>query len=114
MSESRRRSSDHGWRRFVRENGYRDFWLAAITIVLVLIAAKAFDTSQVAARNEHRTHAALCTFLRDLKQRVDASNAFLAKHPEGFAGIPAATIRQSVTGQERTIKALSGLGCKRR
>lgn len=33
VADNRRRSSDRGWRRLVRENWYRDVWLLAITIV---------------------------------------------------------------------------------
>jgi hypothetical protein len=100
-----RRATDHGWRRIVRENAYRDIWLLVITIVLLLIAIKAFDSSA-------KTHDALCTFRRDLQERVDSGNAFLSAHPHGIPGIPVAVIRTSVTGQQRTIAALNGLGCR--
>lgn len=54
---------------------------------------------------------ALCTFRKDLQERVRQSEGFLREHPQGFAGIPAATIRQSLEGQKRTIKALQPLAC---
>lgn len=106
VQHPRRRATDRGWRRFIRENTYRDVWLLVISIVLLLIALKAFDQSA-------KTHRALCTLQRDLQQRVDSGNAFLRAHPHGIPGIPVATIRTSIEGQQRTITALSGLGCRK-
>jgi hypothetical protein len=55
---------------------------------------------------------ALCSLRHDLEDRVKTSEAFLAKHPEGFAGISAATIRSSLAGQRSTVLALHALDCK--
>lgn len=60
---------------------------------------------------ENRTHTALCTLRGDLAQRVLASQDFLAKHPHGLDGISAASLQQSIAGQERTIQALFALHC---
>lgn len=62
-------------------------------------------------RQEAKTHTALCTLQADLAQRVQSSNDFLATHPHGIPGVSAASIRASITGQERTIKALEPLQC---
>lgn len=63
------------------------------------------------ANDSDRTTAALCTFRSDLENRADQTDRLLALHPKGLAGIPAATLRQSVGGQRRTIAALSVLNC---
>lgn len=62
-------------------------------------------------REEARTSTALCTLRADLKQRVKSSEKFLADHPHGIPGITAGTIRASLNGQQRTVKALAGLQC---
>lgn len=54
---------------------------------------------------------ALCALRGDLEDRVRQTDKFLRKHPEGFAGIPAATLRTNANGQRRTIHALSNLKC---
>jgi ABC-type transporter Mla subunit MlaD len=62
-------------------------------------------------RESKRTTKALCALRKDLEDRVAQTDDFLRKHPGGFAGIPAATLRQSEQGQRRTISALSNLKC---
>ncbi len=57
-------------------------------------------------------HDALCVFRDDLEIRVDASRAFLFQHPEGFAGIDATTILESINQQQHTVDALASLNCK--
>lgn len=57
------------------------------------------------------THDALCTLRADLQNRVAQSQKFLLGHPQGFAGIPAATIQQGLVNQQHTIDALSSLSC---
>jgi hypothetical protein len=63
------------------------------------------------ARDAAQATGALCTLRADLEQRVASSEGFLREHPEGVAGIPARTIRESIANQRRTIAALSGLNC---
>lgn len=72
------------------------------------LARQAADTKQQVAT----LTAAQCTLRSDLRQRVTASEQFLAEHPNGIPGLPAATIEQSLAGQRRTIAALSGLDCR--
>lgn len=43
-----RRSTDHGWRRFVRENFYRDVWLLLITVIVLV--SLAFGWNERSAR----------------------------------------------------------------
>lgn len=57
------------------------------------------------------TNGALCTLRHDLEVRVSSSEDFLKDHPDGFAGITAATIRQSLANQKRTIHSLRNLDC---
>lgn len=77
-----------------------------------LILAVAFGYLFFDSRDQSsRINAALCTFRHDIEMRVAGSEKFLADHPQGFAGIPAATIRVSLDGQKRTIRALASLKC---
>jgi hypothetical protein len=54
---------------------------------------------------------ALCTFRADLQARVQTSEDFLEKNPEGFPGFPAQTIKQGIDNQRQTVEALSALNC---
>jgi hypothetical protein len=58
-----------------------------------------------------RPRAALCALRHDLERRVGDGEAFLASHPRGIPGIPAKTLRQSIDGQRRTIRALRVVQC---
>lgn len=81
--------------------------LVVVVMGLWLQHAQNTKTDRQAAQNT----ASLCALRLDLERRVRQSESFLADHPEGFAGIPAGTIRIQVSGQRRTIKALAGLDC---
>lgn len=63
------------------------------------------------ADKAERANVALCALRADLKTRIASSEKFLADHPNGFAGIPAAQIQTSLDGQQRTVIALSILKC---
>jgi hypothetical protein len=82
--------------------------LAIATAVLYVVVIGLLVVSIVLAL---RTNSALCSLRGDLQDRVTQSETFLAKHPNGFAGISAATIRSSLDGQRRTIRALHILYC---
>jgi hypothetical protein len=69
------------------------------------------ERAKSAARDAERTTGALCALRHDLEERVAQTNKFLHDHPHGFAGIPAATLRNGEQGQIRTIEALSNLKC---
>lgn len=62
-------------------------------------------------QGQQTNHDALCTFRGDLEKRVANSRDFLKENPEGIPGIPAMTLRTSITNQESTIAALSDLSC---
>lgn len=83
-------------------------WLTRATVALyiILIAVTLYFIWDA-----RRTKDAVCAFRADLVERVDASEAYLADHPEGVFGLSAAQIRSSLDGQRRTISALSSAGC---
>lgn len=80
-----------------------------IAVILSLGAPLALLVRTDRQANSNTT--ALCALRHDLEARVKSSTDLLATHPEGLAGIPAATIRTTIDGQRRTILALSGLAC---
>lgn len=49
MSAHQRRRSDRGWRRWLRENWYRDAWLLTITITVIaaVFAARAENAQRI-------------------------------------------------------------------
>lgn len=68
---------------------------------------KADDIAGVAST----TNTALCAFRNDVESRASQTAKFLADNPKGFAGIPAATLRQSLQGQRRAVASLKSLDC---
>lgn len=62
-------------------------------------------------RDEARTTSGLCALRSDLKHRIASSEEVLASHPDGLLGVSAASIRTSIDGQKRTVKALSVVRC---
>jgi hypothetical protein len=59
-----------------------------------------------------KTFQAVCTFRQDLIRRARTGVAFLATHPNGFAGISAATLATTVRNEQRTVASLQALECK--
>jgi hypothetical protein len=82
----------------------RDLWLLLLSGILLW---SVWSNGQ----QTDRTTGALCALRHDLENRVAQTDKFLHDHPEGFAGIPAATLRVNEQGQLRTIEALAGLKC---
>lgn len=71
-------------------------------------------TDRIAIKTKHDTAlttSALCALRHDMQVRVQSSLDFLRDHPDGFAGVDADTIRNSVENQVRTIRALSVIHC---
>lgn len=85
--------------------------IAAVAGVVAFAWLSAASSRDDLAREAGRTNRALCALRRDLERRVQGSEAFLRKHPDGLSGIPASTIRVGLVGQRRTIMALSRLKC---
>lgn len=102
------------------EAAYNRFIRVAV-IILALIAivtgASGGISVYLLAQNGQRiealssANAALCALRNDMANRIMQAEKFLQEHPEGFAGVPAATLRQSVDQQRRTVAALTVLRC---
>lgn len=101
-----RRRADRKWPRLLR-----DFWMLAVTALVLLALSNVRDTTRQVARNQQNNTRTLCSFRDDLQTRVTSGNAFLKTHPKGIAGIPAATIRVSIQNEQRTLNALRPLVC---
>lgn len=88
----------------------------AIAVVLAITVSDHFshrgELERLAGEGAE-AHAAICVFRADLEQRVRSGRDFLADHPAGFAGIPAATLRASLANEQQTVSALSGLNCQK-
>lgn len=84
--------------------------LAWATIALYLLL---FGAGVKVYLDGRATTKALCTFRADLAQRAVTATQFLKEHPNGTPGIPAKTILESISNQQRTILALKDLDCSR-
>lgn len=102
--DGRRRERSLWWLRLMLPVWAERLWLFVLSgIVLWSVLANTQQTD--------RTTGSLCALRRDLEARVAQTDRFLAEHPNGFGGIPAATLRVSEQGQIRTIQALGDLRC---
>jgi hypothetical protein len=72
---------------------------------------QAFNLGDRIGANQQSDTQALCAFRDDLRNRSQSAQSFLKHHPHGIPGISPATIRASVTGEQRTIRALHPLQC---
>lgn len=79
-----------------------------LVAVSLVVAAVALNRTNELTR---QTNASLCALRHDLEERVRGGEAFLLDHPHGIPGIPARTLRVSLSGQRRTIRALGNLSC---
>jgi hypothetical protein len=90
--------------------------LAAFIALFCMLVATSLVLSAVALNRvndlTNRVTGSLCALRHDLEERVSNGEAFLREHPRGIPGIPAATLKQSIGGQVRTIRALSDLRCR--
>lgn len=69
------------------------------------------NTTRHLAQDGRQAHDSLCVLKFDIGQRIKDSTTFLEEHPQGLAGIPAATIRTSIRNQQATFDALAALEC---
>ena len=88
--------------------------LVALFVSVLALAGTAVYL--LAANNERanegrQAHDAICALRADLVNRVAAGRQFLADHPQGIPGIPAATLQTSIDGQVKTIASLSEVDC---
>lgn len=74
-------------------------------------------TAQYVRDSNAQTHSALCSFRRDLSDRVQSSSSFLAVHHEAHIKIGSLTVDRStlvtqLMNQRRTLDSLDALHCK--
>jgi hypothetical protein len=99
-------------------------WVATVAVLMLIILAAWYNQRaglKAVARETQttadQTHAALCSFRLDLRQRYDAGVEYLKSHPKGLVGdsgkvlISAAQIRDSLRNQESTLDSLDVLKC---
>jgi hypothetical protein len=103
-SPARRAPLEDSVRRLIRWS------IGLYALVIVLIVAAAGGTVYVVNTN-HDTRDSLCSLRGDLESRVQQTRDYLEKHPEGFPGVPARQLRDSLRNQERTVDALANLDC---
>lgn len=82
------------------------FVLGIVLFVVVVGGGAYLLTNKTDEGSE--THEAICALTADLERRTELSRNFLRDNPHGTPGIPASTIRESVSNQERTISVLTG------
>lgn len=85
--------------------------VVAVSVAVLAGFSWAINGNRTNARLGKQSHDALCILKHDLEQRAIDSATFLAKHPDGFAGIDAATIQNSIKNQLATVDSLSLLDC---
>jgi hypothetical protein len=66
------------------------------------------NTASISKERADDTNKALCALKNDLVVRIRTTQEFLAEHPKGTPGIPAASFKQSIANQQRTVDALTG------
>ena len=86
-------------------------YLVLIPAAILAIAVGGLVRTSTLAGQGREAHRAICALRSDLEHRVEATERFLATHPDGFAGVDRATIRNSLGNQLRTIDALSTINC---
>lgn len=75
------------------------------------IAQFAVENRQLALQGR-QAHDGICAVRANLIRRVEATEEYLRKHPEGIAGVDAETIRKSEADQRQTIEVIGkSAGC---
>lgn len=85
-------------------------FVISLVLSLVVIAGGGYLLTH-RSQEASETHEAVCALSEDLEARTKAAKDFLRDHPHGIPGVPPATLRQSITNQERSVDALSILSC---
>lgn len=83
-------------------------WVAIATLLLYVCLIGAGTYAYLESQKNHH---ALCSLRADLDERVTTGETYLKAHPEGFAGVSATQIQETIDNQKRTIEALSNLAC---
>jgi hypothetical protein len=84
--------------------------LLLIALVVLILAAGGASAIYVVNTNKD-TRDSLCTLRGDLESRVQQTRDYLDKHPEGFPGVSARQLSESIRNQDRTVDALGALDC---
>lgn len=85
-------------------------FVVSVLVAGLVLAGGGYLLSR-SSREASDTHDAICALSSDLEARAEGARRFLEDHPHGIPGIPAATIREGLTNQERSIDALSVVSC---
>lgn len=97
-------------RRWLRRLWERLAITLSVLGLLTVLAAGLYKIVEL-SQDGKQAHDAICALKGDLSKRIDSSRDFLRDHPAGIAGIPAATIKQGVDNQQRTLDALRDVKC---
>jgi uncharacterized protein involved in outer membrane biogenesis len=99
-------------KRALRWVEYATVILIILMMVLVIIGyADSTNQRDQIRQTAAQSHSALCSFLGDLKGRVETSEEFLQEHPNGIPGLSVEAIRTSLRNQKMTVASLSDLKC---
>lgn len=90
------------------------------TVVLTVAVGLAFffltsnyaHNRNVESQRFEQVRSALCQIRAETHQRILSTESFLRTHPQGFAGLSAATIRNGLVGPRTTYEALTKLNCR--
>lgn len=87
------------------------FVVALITGLLFVGGIWRVGNQQAAIEQQGKQNAnalsALCALKADLERRIKTTRKFLEQHPNGIPGIPAETLRQTLNGQRKTVRAIA-------
>lgn len=83
--------------------------LTVLMVLTVLLAVCLGGTMVYVYTSSQVNRDALCTFRADVEARALGTRQLIGRG--GFPGIPTRTLRTSLDGQERTVRALSILPC---
>lgn len=87
----------------------RQMWATMLLyVVVIVVSAAAWYAVKVQTDRNTRT---FCALRQDLERRVASAEDFLARNPHGIPGITAQQLTKSISDQQRSIVALSGLDC---
>lgn len=87
------------------------FVLIGLGVYGLLLSGQVSSNQNEVNANQARNTAALCAYHDDLAKRVAQSQAFIATHPNGFAGISQQTIQVSIDNEKSALLALAPLRC---
>lgn len=110
--ETNEESFRREWEAYKAERNERlhRFFFRVMVIFAVLgvtVSATAYFTWNTAKGSKD----GLCALRQDAERRVVLGDEFLKDHPEGFAGISAASLHRSIENSRETVDSLGHLDC---